>query len=1200
MLYNSDILLELTFSVKSNMSENQLLKQTVSFYVKKLNCQAALILQHKDIKKNSDTNTLFPKAFKEDERLEKSLKEVKAHLKKRKKEDLKPLYIVSNGLYIYAFKLSSYGYFVSIKMNEFPRIFVNNLIPVFQFYGDTLYNKHQQEYQQKIERLLLKERKLFKTILNNIPVSINLKDLERKRVLTNRAELTSLKKGTEKEVIGLKDDAFYDKETYNTIKEEDDYVIANQVAIYNKEIKKGTNKYFLVSKIPYLGNTNKVEGIISLSLDITNNKQKEKDLLFFKEIINQSSDATILTFEDGHFYYCNSVAKNWLGINENNITLLKYQELDEYFLGHDQKKWNKHLEELQNIKTKTTHSRFIHSSTKKTIPVEIKQECLINNGVRLIVTIARNITQKQEVEMLIKEEIRFQNLLLKISSTYINTQLIDIENTIQQSLREIGLFVKADRSYIFDYDEKLETSSNTFEWCEKGISPEIHNLQKIPAHNMEDWIEQHQKGLPFLIENVEDLPYLGDYCLKEILSAQDIKSLITIPMLNHNQLVGFVGFDSVKKYKTYTEKEKKLLSLYAGLLVNIKNRKKDAHEIRHQGERFKSIIQSVDVGLIEVNANFEIVFANENLTKIYEYEINEILGKNAIDLFLKEDVREDLYDQLNYLKYTETLNLELSTKTKTGKDKYIFISIGVKTNEKKEAVGFSGALLDVTQQKKLESDLKLAKEKAESASREKDRFLANMSHEMRTPLNIINGVVSELYHLNKDSEEQSYLLKQTKETANYLLNLVNNVLDMAKINAGEMVLNNATFDLKKVCQDGFSILETIAKEKKITYSFNYDPNINSLFVGDALKISQVLVNLLHNAIKYTSIGSVILDIILLDENSKFCTIQFRIKDTGDGMSKEFIKVMYTEFATETNTQESTGLGMPIAKKILDLMGGEIEIESEKGKGTTIHFVVNIRKQEQKNKGLNEAILINNKILIGKKILVVEDNHMNALIVKRQLERNKLIVTHKIDGVEAIKFLEQNNVDLILMDIQMPHMDGIECTKYIRNKLKLNVPIIAFTANVFKNDLENYLKLGINDYLTKPFKESVLIEKCYNNLTNKSVNKEDIHALDMPYKLTNIEILADYDEDFAKELEQTFKLVISNAYEDLNKCIEDKDLASTKRLLHKIKPSIQDLELIDFISYIKEIMKATEFSAIEKTLEILYFSMKKLRDQLNGN
>ncbi len=1204
MIYTSDILLELTFSVRSEMSEFHLLSHTLSFFTKKLNCQSSLIIPKIGNTAEPKEIVIFPKAFKEQKSYDTLLSEINSIINQKEENDLIPHHFKHDSFYVTVFNLSVYGFFVTVKLKEFPVIFVNSLIPVFQFYGDTLTNAYRQEYQQKIERQLLQERKLFKTILDNIPLCVSLKDTNGARVISNKAELISLNKKINEEVIGKKDDAFYSEEVYQRIREEDNFVIQNKEAIYNKEVKNSEGNSFLISKIPHKRSTGEVEGVITLALDVTVNKRKEQDLLFFKEIINQSTDAIILNFDDGHFYYCNTIAKSWLGISEDDFLKLTYQDFDSAYMNADANTWESHVKGLADSDSITNLTEFVNRHTKTRIPVEVKKKQVLHNGQKFIVSICRDVSEHMEAEELIADEIRFQNLLLKISSTYINTPLTDVEETIQQSLKEIGLFVKADRSYIFDYDDALESSSNTFEWCAEGIVPEIENLQNIPTYNLSDWLEKHKNGLPFLVENVDELPDEGEFSIKQILAAQGIKSLITIPMLNQDRLVGFVGFDSVKEFKLYSEKEKKLLSLYADLLVNIKNRQIDAIAIKNQEERFRSIIQSVDLGLIEVNNQFDIIFVNENLTKLYEYEIDEVINKNALDVFLEDEVKANLFPKLIDLKTDETLNIELPTLTKSGKTKFIYISIGIKTNEQGNPVGYTGALLDVTTQRRLEQDLQLAKEKAENASLEKDKFLANMSHEMRTPLNIINGMISELLLLSNESSGQTFLLKQTKEASNHLLNLVNNALDMAKINAGEMNLTNIVFDLQKVVEDSFSILSTLAKQKNIQYTLDFNPSLAFRLKGDSVKISQVLVNLLNNAIRYTHRGSVELRVDLVSETSSSCEVKFQINDTGIGMSKAFLDVLFTEFSTEGESSGSTGLGMPIAKKIIDLMGGSINIQSEKGKGTKVTFVVKFDKSKLPANKLSGPKSIKSTILKGKKIVVVEDNQMNALIAKKQLERKKAEVVCKNNGLEAIEYLATNSADLILMDIQMPIMDGIECTSFLRNELNFRTPIIALTANVFKNDLENYLKIGINDYLTKPFKEEVLQEKCAIQLSKSNSAPDNLSfdvpiLLDLTIKTERIDLIASNDESFKKELFDTFTSLISLASKEIKQIKQEDDMVKLKRLLHKIKPSLQDFGLEEFTSTIYKIMKAEKFNEVTTEVERLKLSLLLLSLKLNA-
>ncbi len=838
------------------------------------------------------------------------------------------------------------------------------------------------------------------------------------------------------------------------------------------------------------------------------------------------------------------------------------------------------------VKNQPISSSFL----KNLIPVfKFYTNALLNN---------KAIEEKNKIQAQIDKEIAIQDLLIKMASTYVNIDLKDIDDNIQNSLAEIGTFVNADRTYIFDYDKDLKTSSNTYEWCSKGISAEIDNLQNIPTSEIQDWVKKHKLGEVFAVEDVSKLPEGGLYCLKNILSAQGIKSLITLPLVNNKKLMGFVGFDSVKQIRIYTDKEKKLLQLFADLLVNIKIRKEDQEKLKYQEQKYQSLLESVEVGLIEVDNHFNVEFINEAHTRLFGYTLEEIKGKNAIKHFIPKENQSYISSKLQNLKSSQKLNLEIDALTKNKSIKNILISLGAKNNIYGEKTGVIGAFIDNTKQKKLEKQLINARKLAEVAANEKEKFLANISHEMRTPLNVINGNINEVINYENSVEDNKTLLKQSINASSYLLNLVNNVLDLAKIKAGKVSLNLNYFNLKELCHNTFSILSFLAKKNNNQYYFSFDEELDVNVYSDATKISQVLVNFLTNALKFTTNGDVYFDVECLHKNDDLVDVVFTIKDNGIGIEKKFLKNIFSEFVTEKSGSQydGTGLGMPISKNIVDLLNGNIDIESKKNIGTKLKLQLKLKIANKLHTSHKQKIKPD--MLQNKNILIVEDNHMNALIIKRILERKKATISMASNGLEAIEKLK-DKYDLILMDIQMPKMDGITATKKIRTKLKINTPIIAITANVFKADIESYLSKGINDIITKPFTEEKLLKTCKEIFKDRKPNliHKKENEIKTDYSLKYLNEIAAGDKEFIKELLHTFHLLVKDGLDKVKYACFEKDLDLTKEALHKIKPSVSDLMLYDLLSKIKEVESSNNFFEIEPVIIKIKIALHKLNINL---
>jgi len=385
-----------------------------------------------------------------------------------------------------------------------------------------------------------------------------------------------------------------------------------------------------------------------------------------------------------------------------------------------------------------------------------------------------------------------------------------------------------------------------------------------------------------------------------------------------------------------------------------------------------------------------------------------------------------------------------------------------------------------------------SKEKAEASNHAKTFFLSNMSHEMRTSLNAITGMT----YIGKTApnlEKKDYAFSKVEEASAYLLGVINDVLDMAKIEANKMELLTAEFDFKKMIQRIVSVITFKVDEKNQQFQINIDEKIPKMLIGDDLRLSQVITNLLSNAVKFTpASGSIKLNARFLEEKNSVCIIQIEVVDTGIGLSKEQQTRLFKPFQqAESNTSHKfggTGLGLAISKRIVEMMDGEIYIESEQGKGAAFIFTVQLMQSADLPRVIADPVedTENIKVFPGRRILLAEDVEINREIVISLLQPMELEIDCAVNGAEALRLFSENpkRYDMIFMDVQMPEMDGIEATKEIR-ALEADqpkaVPIIAMTANVFREDIERCRAAGMNDHIGKPLNMGSILEKLQNYL-----------------------------------------------------------------------------------------------------------------------
>ena len=385
--------------------------------------------------------------------------------------------------------------------------------------------------------------------------------------------------------------------------------------------------------------------------------------------------------------------------------------------------------------------------------------------------------------------------------------------------------------------------------------------------------------------------------------------------------------------------------------------------------------------------------------------------------------------------------------------------------------------------------MEIALKKAEEANLAKTRFLNNMSHDIRTPMNAILGYAQLMENelKGKDLPETSEHLKKLQQSGNLLLSIINNVLDMARIESGRMEIDENYGRIEDIRQTLFEIFEDEAKKKNLALHYTINVEHENILT-DTTKVKEIFVNILSNAIKYTPAGgSVMVDIDELPcEEPGYMIVRTRVSDTGIGMSQDYLSKIFEAFTRERNTTKSkitgSGLGMSIVKKYVDLLGGTIDVESELGKGSTFTVTLKHRIADESyylKKHIEEP-KIESEILEGRNILLAEDNDLNAEIAEAILERAGLKIERVEDGIQCVNKITKmpaGTYDMILMDIQMPKMDGYKATQEIRclpDKDKASIPIVAMTANAFEEDKRDAIAAGMNGHIAKPIQVDKLL------------------------------------------------------------------------------------------------------------------------------
>lgn len=628
---------------------------------------------------------------------------------------------------------------------------------------------------------------------------------------------------------------------------------------------------------------------------------------------------------------------------------------------------------------------------------------------------------------------------------------------------------------------------------------------------------------------------------------------------------------------------------------SLKLRKETEVALQINSNRLAEAQKLAKIGSWEINLNNEEVYFSEEFLNIFEIENKD---NSTFDLFKScFTSAEDLAlfkSNLNHVKANNTeVQFNHSIISKKGTLKYITEYIKCLNDQDHKPYKILGTLQDISEQKRAEEELIKAKDVAEKSVVVKEQFLTNMSHEIRTPMNGIIGFARILEGTKLD-DKQKQSVEAIKRASENLMIIINDILDFSKIEAEKMTFEEVNFSLSKTVNSVIELLAPNARDKKLKLLYDINPQTNNFLIGDPTRLSQILINLIGNALKFTEKGYVELIVSDEEESESETIVKFSVIDTGIGIPNDKIDSIFESFnqASNETTRKygGTGLGLTITRKLIELQGGLINVKSEVSKGSEFSFSIRYKKgvNQITDSKIEQKEKLNSDFLKDKKILLVEDNDLNQLLAIRVFEKWDKEIDIADNGKIAIEKIENNNYDIILMDIQMPEMDGNELTHYIRTKMgkKSTIPIIALTAHATLEEEKKCLQNGMNDYLSKPYNFNVLLEKLYQNL-NK--NKGDIMpSLESPKKdittekLVNFKYLKDLsegDDTFLKNMVSIFLENTPDTMAIILKSNKNDDIKRLKEEIHKLKSSFSLLGIIKALKSVDIIEKEIEINPL---------------------
>lgn len=693
-----------------------------------------------------------------------------------------------------------------------------------------------------------------------------------------------------------------------------------------------------------------------------------------------------------------------------------------------------------------------------------------------------------------------------------------------------------------------------------------------------------------------------------------------VPLKVKDSVIGAVAIQSYHSESFYTSRDLKLLDFASSQIAMAIDMVRTQQKLISQTAKLNSIIESGSHLIWTVNADLELTSFNKNyfdaIIKNYDVLPSIQEGGNYEDRNYPAFWEEKYMEAFN----GNQLNFEIVLKDNNGNDVWKEIYLNPIYLEEGKIEEISGIANDITEKKKSEQVLIEAKELAEESLRVKEQFMANMSHEIRTPLNGIIGIIDLFSYTNLGKEQKAYL-KTIKSSSETLLNILNDILDLSKIEAGKMELNIEPVSTNKLIKKVKSLFSSRAASKLIKLKFHVSEKLPAVIEADHMRIIQVISNLLANSIKFTPRGgSIDLSFNVKRETKTTVFIKVDVRDSGIGINSNDVEKLFDSFtqldASTTKAYGGTGLGLAISKELVELMGGNISVTSSPGLGSTFSFTFKAKKSnvilKEKVRKKKTARTLERFADRSPHILVVDDNLVNREVAGEILKKSGCKVELASNGLEAVYKARANDYDIIFMDIQMPEMDGIEANKQIKKQRKLKPPVIvAMTAYTMKEDEKRFLEAGLDDYIPKPIRANQIIGKVEDIIYGTSSEESFKEPGSDELMIINPAVLSQLEKFGGREMIvnalKDFKEEAGKQVEDCNKALKKSDYVTIKKHLHTLKGSAGTMgaeRIATIARKTEEPMKTEDYSGVLEGLKELNDSFAEFRENfaniISGN
>lgn len=865
--------------------------------------------------------------------------------------------------------------------------------------------------------------------------------------------------------------------------------------------KSGQVRYVNLNSVIYNNQGQEIKSLTLVGEDITDQRYVQAALnqtaSQLQDLVDNTSDLIQIISLRGRFLYVNKAWREALGYEPEEVQHLNIRDVvHPDFL-------EKTLALFQRIEMGEQVPDFETVFRKKNgrrLSLAGSVNCRFEGGKPVAFRcILHNTTAKVRAE-------RAQNLYASIAQATVNsTDLDDLYSRIHQ---ELGKVIDVKNFFIALYDSSKSFLSFPY-YVDEAFGGHVRFTKRKLGNGLTEYAITANKPL-FLTEN--EINSLAER--KEIyLYGQIPKCLVCVPLRIGDQVTGIIGVKSYERTNKYDIRDLELLEFISGQVALAIDRKQSEEALFKQTARLNAIFESSSHLMWSVNKRLQLTAFNQDYVEFIKKHLGEVpqlristeqFGWRLVD----SENRKMLDDKYKAALKGEAQHFDLKIETKGLYETWYEVYLNPILLEDGSIEEVSGIARDVSDLRKYSQELLKAKDEAERSLKVKERFLANMSHEIRTPMNGVIGMIDLLSETPLSAEQRDYVMT-IKKSSETLLNILNDILDLSKIEAGKMALHEAPLSIKDWLDKLIALFRQVANNKGNNLYYTIEEGLPPFIIADETRLLQILSNLTSNANKFTENGSINLNVTKLWTKGRFHKLKVEVKDSGVGISEENLAQLFNAFvqvdSSFTKSAGGTGLGLAISKQLAHLMKGETGVESKLGEGSTFWFTFETKETtiapSSQTDGKAEFKVFNFLENYEPYLLLVDDNQVNRTVAREILVKAGCTVDLADSGYKAIELVQANNFsgdrayDLILMDIQMPEMDGIETTRQLRKINGLTLPpVVAMTAYSMKEDRDKFLNAGLDDYVPKPIRAQNLCQKVkewmdkQKNVENNQIEK----------------------------------------------------------------------------------------------------------------